>query len=316
MDPAKLQLLITAFAVAALSVGVGGGALAWARSARTGAKRRARLEGEAVAGGRGGGAGAAGALNGMKEGVRRLGDRAAIKDPSKVSALRHKLVQAGFYNREAVALFLGAKTAALVAAIAAVLFTAPIALSKGGGMSAVALAALFAALALLGPDQVVRMRRSKLEREYRDGFPDLLDLLVASVQAGLSLDGAVSRITGELGRSYPNMAEHLKLLSLELRAGRPRKEAWSRLADRLGIDEARSFATMLRQAEEMGTSLGDTLSAFSDDMRAKRMLRAEEKALALPAKLVVPLILFIFPVLMGVLLMPAIYRVSQAWPKG
>lgn len=82
-------------------------------------------------------------------------------------------------------------------------------------------------------------------------------------------------------------------------ATRPRKEAWFRLADRLGIEESRSFATMLRQAEEMGTSLGDTLTAFSDDMRAKRMLRTEEKALALPAKLVIPLILFIFPCLMG-----------------
>ncbi|HEX8231772.1 MAG TPA: type II secretion system F family protein [Caulobacteraceae bacterium] len=314
MEPSQLQFLITALAAAMIAVGVGGGALAWARSARSGAKRRARLENPNAPASPGGVA--AGALDGVKESVRRLGDRAAIKDPSKVSALRHKLIQAGFYNREAVALFLGARTAALAAAIVAVLVVTPLAMSKGGGMGATALAAMFALAALLGPDQIVRMRRSKMEREYRDGFPDLLDLLVASVQAGLSLDGAVSRITGELGRRYPNLAEHLKLLSLELRAGRPRKEAWSRLADRLGIDESRSFATMLRQAEEMGTSLGDTLTAFSDDMRAKRMLRAEEKALALPAKLVIPLILFIFPCLMGVLLMPAIYQVSQAWPKG
>ena len=312
MDPAQLQFLITAAAVTMISIGVGGGALAWVRSARTGAKRRSRLEGgQVIVSGPAGGA----ALQGVKEGVRRLGDRAAIKDPSKVSALRHKLVQAGFYNREAVTFYLGARTIALVTATVGVLIVTPLAMGKGGGMAALALAAVMTLIALLGPDQFIRMRRSKLEREYRDGFPDLLDLLVASVQAGLSLDGAVSRITGELARRYPNLAEHLKLLSLELRAGRPRKEAWTRLADRLGIDEARSFATMLRQAEEMGTSLGDTLTAFSDDMRAKRMLRAEEKALALPAKLVIPLILFIFPCLMGVLLMPAIYQVSQAWPK-
>ncbi len=129
------------------------------------------------------------------------------------------------------------------------------------------------------------------------------------MEAGLSLDAAVTRITDELVRRYPRLAEHLKLLTLELRAGRSRREVWSRLAERLGIDEARSFATMLRQSEEMGTSLGDTLKVFSDEMRSKRMLRAEEKALALPAKLVVPLILFIFPCLLGVLMLPAAYKV-------
>src|SRR5690606_5607948 len=110
------------------------------------------------------------------------------------------------------------------------------------------------------------------------GFPDLLDLLVASVEAGLSLDAAVSRVGDELVRRYPNLAEHVNILTLELRAGRSRKEAWQALAERLGTDDARQLATMLRQAEEMGTSLGETLSIFSDDMRVKRMLRAEEKA--------------------------------------
>ena len=100
------------------------------------------------------------------------------------------------------------------------------------------------------------------------------------------------------------------MLTLELRAGRSRKEAWTALAERLGTDEARQLATMLRQAEEMGTSLGETLSIFSDDMRVKRMLRAEEKAMALPAKLMVPLILFIYPCLMGVLMLPAGYRIA------
>jgi tight adherence protein C len=97
---------------------------------------------------------------------------------------------------------------------------------------------------------------------------------------------------------------------LELRAGRSRRDAWASLADRLGLEEARSFATMLRQAEEMGSSLGDTLAIFSEDMRTKRMLRAEEKALALSAKLMLPLIMFLFPCLLGVLMMPAVYRIS------
>jgi tight adherence protein C len=120
----------------------------------------------------------------------------------------------------------------------------------------------------------------------------------------------------ELVRRYPHLAEQVNLLTLELRAGRSRKDCWQAFADRLGTDEARQLATMLRQAEEMGTSLGETLSIFSDDMRAKRMLKAEEKAMALPAKLMVPLILFIFPCLLGVLILPAAFRVSQSMIGG
>jgi tight adherence protein C len=162
---------------------------------------------------------------------------------------------------------------------------------------------------------VLKVRRQKREREYSEGFPDLLDLLVASVEAGLSLDASVTRVTEELDRRYPNLTIHLRMLVLELRAGRSRKEAWGSLADRLGIADARALATMLRQAEDMGTSLGETLGVFSQDMRAKRMLRAEEKALALSAKLTVPLILFIFPCLLGALLLPAGIRLMQVFGK-
>jgi tight adherence protein C len=157
------------------------------------------------------------------------------------------------------------------------------------------------------------VRRTAREREYADGFPDLLDLLVASVEAGLSLDAGVSRVTEELARRYPNLTIHLRFLVLELRAGRARKDAWSGFAERLGIDDARALATMLRQAEDMGTSLGETLSVFSQDMRQKRMLRAEEKALALSAKLTVPLIVFIFPCLLGALMLPAAFRLMQVF---
>jgi tight adherence protein C len=184
---------------------------------------------------------------------------------------------------------------------------------KGGNLGALAFAVMVSLVALYGPDFVLKHRKTKREREYSEGFPDLLDLLVASVEAGLSLDAAVSRVTEELERRYPNLTIHLRFLVLELRAGRVRKDAWQAFADRLGIDDARALATMLRQSEEMGTSLGETLSVFSQDMRAKRMLRAEEKALALSAKLTVPLILFIFPSLLGALMLPAVARLIEVF---
>jgi len=243
--------------------------------------------------------------------IRRLGQQSAVRDPAKLSLLRTQLMQAGYFNREATVVFLGVKAAAMVAATAGVLLLLPLLMSGKNSMAGVLVAALFSGLALLGPDQVLKSRKKNRELEYSDGFPDLLDLLVASVEAGLSLDAAVSRVTDELDRRYPNLTIHLRMLVLELRAGRARKDAWASLADRLGIEDARALATMLRQAEEMGTSLGDTLTIFSQDMRAKRMLRAEEKALALSAKLTVPLIIFIFPCLLGALMLPAAVRLMK-----
>jgi tight adherence protein C len=313
MDPAMLQTWLTWAACAMIALGFGGGGLLWLREARFGAKRRARLSnpGGLVEGGSSGAA-----VSSVVSTVKRLGDRMAIQDPAQISAIRQTLIQAGWYSREAVAFYLGARGFALILATGATLFTVPWALSGIGGPAAIGAAGVFAIAAILGPDQVVKARRRKMALEYVEGFPDMLDLLVASVEAGLSLDAAVSRVADEMGRRYPNLGSHLRFLTLELRAGRSRKDAWTSFAERLGIDEAASLATMLRQAEEMGSSLGETLAVFSEDMRAKRMLRAEEKAMALPAKLMVPLILFIFPCLIGVLMIPAAYRISQTFIGG
>jgi len=203
--------------------------------------------------------------------------------------------------------------AALVAATLGTILILPVIMGGKAGLVPLLVVGTLAAAAVLGPDQVLNMRRRARELEYTEGFPDLLDLLVASVEAGLSLEAAVSRVTDELVRRYPNLAIHLRFLTLELRAGKSRKDVWQSFASRLGIDDARALATMLRQAEDMGTSVGETLTVFSADMRSKRMLRAEEKALALPAKLTVPLILFIFPCLLGVLLLPAIFRLMTTF---
>jgi len=139
----------------------------------------------------------------------------------------------------------------------------------------------------------------------------MMDLMVSCIEAGMSVDAAVSRVAEELLKRFPNLAMHLNIIALELRAGRSREDAWKNFAQRLGIDAADSLATMLRQAEEMGSSVGTTLRVFSQDMRQRRMLAAEEQALALSAKLSLPLILFVFPTLLGVLLLPVIVQVME-----
>jgi tight adherence protein C len=314
-----LQTIITGLGALMLLAGVGGVAWLAASELRLRSLRRARLQ---TAGGPQGGASrgqkssiSGGIGAGVLSGFRRLGQQSAVKDPAKLSVLRSRLMQAGFYNREAPVIYLGVRAVTLVVATVGVILVLPLILGGKVGLGGVAAASALAGAAVFGPDQVLKMRRTSREREYSDGFPDLLDLLVASVEAGLSLDAAVTRVTEELQRRYPTLTVHLRFLVLELRAGKSRKEAWSAFADRLGIDDARQLATMLRQAEEMGTSLGDTLTVFSQDMRAKRMLRAEEKALALSAKLTVPLILFIFPCLLGALMLPAAARLMHVFGK-
>lgn len=316
MNPDQLQNLISIVGGAMALAGVGGGVWLAANELRLRAIRRGRLQ---TAGGpqvgRGGRAPNGVIADQLLGTIRTLGRQSALRDPAKLSVLRAQLMQAGFYNREAPVIYLGVRAAALVIATLGVIAILPLVFGGKGGLFAICLAGLMAGLAVLGPDQVLKVRRTSREREYSDGFPDLLDLLVASVEAGLSLDASVSRVTEELGRRYPNLAVHLRFLVLELRAGKARKDAWAAFADRLGIDDARQLATMLRQAEEMGTSLGDTLTVFSQDMRSKRMLRAEEKALALSAKLTVPLIVFIFPCLLGALMLPAVARLMFVFGK-
>ena len=240
-----------------------------------------------------------------------LGNRATPSNEEAVSAVRAKLLQAGFTNQAAVGRYYVARIACVVLPQIALL----IALPHLGGVSKQTLLMVSIGLiiaGLLAPDMYVSRRAQALQQQCSAGFPDMMDLMVACVEAGLSLDASVQRVGEELELRHPNISEHMKKLSLELRAGKARRNAWRTFADRMGIEEASSLATMLRQAEEMGTSLGQTLRVFSADMRKRRILMAEEKAMALPAKLTLPLIIFVFPVLLGVLIMPAVVKMQGA----
>jgi len=173
-------------------------------------------------------------------------------------------------------------------------------------------AGMIAALGMLGPNFFLKRKQSHRTDLCREGFPDMMDLLVACIEAGMGMDAAFLRVGNEIGRRYPPLKINLDLMNLELRAGRSRHEALVNFSDRINLEESRALATMLKQAEEMGSSLGQALRTFSEEMRSKRMLIAEEKAMGLSAKLTVPLMIFIFPTLMVILLLPAGLRLSTA----
>ncbi|MEO0881607.1 MAG: type II secretion system F family protein [Pseudomonadota bacterium] len=242
--------------------------------------------------------------------LSELGRRAMPGNDEQVSAIRFRLMRAGFIRPNAVSIYFAIRLLAVIIPQIFVLLSLGH-LSEWHQFGPIIGCGGLALAGLMLPEKYLDICTSKLEQEYREGFPDMLDLLVACVEAGVSIDAAVTRVSGELVSRYPNLAMHLNIIALEFRAGRSRHDAWQNFAQRLGLDEAESMTTMLRQAEEMGTSIGDTLRIFSKEMRQKRMLIAEEKALGLSAKLTVPLIVFVFPVVIGVLLLPAIMKIMD-----
>jgi tight adherence protein C len=221
--------------------------------------------------------------------------------------LRQRLLQAGFLDPRAVAFFfIGRLLAAIVFAGLGYLF-APM-LWSGPDGTVWMIAWVGGLLGYFAPNIYINRRITTRQTEHRTGFPDFMDLLVVCADAGLAMEAALDRVGRELGDSYPSLSANVYMATLEMRAGRTLSEALEHFGDRLGIEEARSFATLLQQSEELGSSLTEALRVYSDDMRHKRMSRAEEKAHSLPAKLSVPLMVCIFPVILIVIMLPVYVR--------
>ncbi len=221
--------------------------------------------------------------------------------------LRRELIRAGFFHVESIKYYIFARIATVVVFVIVALLTEQLLVNSTWYLK-FALAAIIMFLAVVGPDAYIARRKRKLHVGYRIAFPDMLDLLVVCIDAGLSLEGALDRISGEITRQNRHLGANLQILGAERRAGRSTIDALASLADRLGLDEARSLTAMLRQSIELGTDVGDALRVFSDDMRDRRLMRAEERANQLPVKMVGPLGLFIFPVILGIAMVPVIIR--------
>ncbi|MGB6536823.1 MAG: type II secretion system F family protein [Xanthobacteraceae bacterium] len=227
--------------------------------------------------------------------------------------LRQRLMRAGIYDARGPAVFFLSRVVTAAAFGVAAFFVLPMVGFAGKSLFWVMLM-VAALVGYLAPsfylDRLIKQKR--LEHQY--GFPDFMDLLVVCSDAGLAMEAALDRVARELGEPYPSLAANIHMANLEIRAGCTMTEALAHLAERLGIDEARSFSTLIQQSDELGSSIGDALRVYSDDMRHKRLSRAEEKAYALPAKLSVPMILCIFPTLFVVILLPVIVRmVTHNW---
>lgn len=228
------------------------------------------------------------------------------------SPLRIKFANAGFRGEGPVLLFFGAKTLlALLLPALGYLFVNVLGLTLSLNVLLVMLLSL-AAIGYYLPNAVLDRMVQRRQREIFENFPDAADLMLVCVESGLGLDAALARVTEEIRLKSVPLAEELHLVGLELRAGNSRENALRNLALRTGVDEVNTFVTMLVQADRFGTSIGDSLRVFSDELRTKRQQRAEEVATKIPIKLLFPLVFFIFPSMLLVMLGPAfiqIYRI-------
>lgn len=229
--------------------------------------------------------------------LKRVG-RKVPRSPAEMGKLRLRLVRAGFRGDEALPLFFGIRVAIAFGAFA--LLATPVLIRPN-----VALAIGAFGLGYLLPGMVLGRLAARRQHRLRLSLADALDLLVVSVEAGLGIDQALLRVSEELEFAYPDLSDELRLVTLELRAGKGRVEALRNLGERTGVEDLASLCTMLIQTDKFGTSVAQSLRVHSDTLRTKRRQRAEEAAAKTGVKMVFPLVFCIFPSIWVVTIGPA-----------
>ena len=244
----------------------------------------------------------------VREVVGRL-EQVLPKSQAEVSVAVQRLVRAGYRGEAAVKIFYGFKVLTPVVLCVIVLLTG---ISK---LSPFFMYASCLGIGFIGPDFWLGRRIKKRQKRIRRGLPDVLDLLVVCVEAGLSLDQATARAAQELHRAQPELCDELNVVVLEQRAGRARSDAWRNLAERTDEESIRNLVSMLIQSEQLGTSVAKTLRVHSDTLRVQRIQAVEEQAAKTSVKLVFPLVFFIFPALFLVTLGPAAILMAESFQK-
>jgi len=227
-------------------------------------------------------------------------DSVLPKSQAEVSVAKQRLIRAGFRKESTVKIFYGCKVIVPLVICALALVTGLASLSPFFVYSSAL------ALGYIAPDFWLGRKIKKRQSKIRKGLPDVLDLLVICIEAGLGLDQATKRSSEELTYAQPELCDELRVVVLEQRAGRPRQDTWKNLAERTDVDCIRNLVTMMVQAEQFGTSIGKTLRTHSDTLRTQRIQQVEEAAAKTTIKLIFPLVLFIFPSLFLVVLGPAV----------
>ena len=228
-----------------------------------------------------------------------LGKALPLSEEKRVKE-QHRLVTAGFRSRNAIWIWYGAMvTTGLISFLVLAVLGLPFSNPLLGIMLPVV-------MGMVLPDMWLRLRISKRKERIQLALPDMMDLAVVCVEAGMGLDQALQRIGQELEETHPDLSQELHLYNLEVSAGWKRPEALRNLADRTAVDDVRALVGSLVQTDRFGTSIADSLRVFSESLRVKRRQRAEEKAAKMNVKIVIPLVIFIFPAIFAVVAGPAV----------
>jgi tight adherence protein C len=237
------------------------------------------------------------------------------KDDDQVKNKRANLLQsAGYYKPSSQTVFYAARiTLAIVFATAAAVTLMMTATTMQPALIMI-ITTVLATLGYYFPLLIIMHRIGERKLAFNHGFPDAMDMILICLESGLSFPAALKHVSKELAEVHPVVSEQFEMATLEFQAGRKRAEALKNLAERVDLTEVTSVATMIIQSDQLGTSLTRALRAASEDMRRDRMLKAEEKASSLPAKMSVPLVLFIFPTLFSIIMIPVVVRIVRLIP--
>lgn len=245
--------------------------------------------------------------------MRRIMARLRIVQSKTTGNVAEQLSRCGWRSKDAVTIFVFLRVALPVVFLLVALVAVPVLVpSKVSGITRMMLPLLAAGIGLYAPTLFVKNVIQKREQVIQKALPDALDLLVICAEAGLSLDAALTRVSHEIGHACPQLAEELGLTSVELGFLPDRRSALNNLTRRCQLASLRGVVNTLQQTEKYGTPLSNALRVLSAEFRHERLMKAEEKAARLPAILTVPMILFILPALMIVLIGPAALRTMDA----
>lgn len=225
------------------------------------------------------------------------------RSTQEMSRQERKLARAGLRSKDAVLVFYGVQVSVCLALLVSFVVTGMLARNP----------ALYVLLSVLGgaalPDIWLARRTARRQLDIQNSLPDAMDLAVISIEAGLGLDQILLRVGQEFATAHPVLSEEFRLHNIEMNLGRSRVQAFRNLAERTGVDDLRSLVAILIQTDRFGTSIADSLRTFSETLRTKRHQRAEERAAKLPVKMIVPMVLFIFPSVGVVILGPAVLSI-------
>jgi tight adherence protein C len=227
--------------------------------------------------------------------------------PAEASKSRAWLMQAGYRESRHETIYFGARVLSALVGVTLVL---------GIGIDSPYLLLGVPAFGFLLPRFILKRMIRDRQRRIRVGLADALDLTVICVEAGLSLDQAMSRVGEDLGYAHPDLSDEFHLVNLEMRAGKPRPEALRNLSDRTGVDDIKALVGVLIQTDRFGTSVAQALRVHSDALRTERRQRAEEQAAKTTIKMIPALVLFVLPSMFFVTLGPAVIGLIHALSAG